>query len=83
MDEKDNWQIKNTSDTSINSLFATFADLHIRKRATFTNLHSSTHAYCSFLLLNEAITIVFGSYCPHALLTWFLEFSIQFTDKKI
>ena len=28
-----------------NSLFATFADLHVRKRATFADLHSYTHAY--------------------------------------
>ena len=55
---------------SINSLFATFADLHVRKRATFADLHSYTHAYCSFVLLNEAITIVFGSHCLHALLIW-------------
>ena len=52
------------------SLFATFADLHVRKRATFADLHIYTHAYCSFVLLNEAITIVFGSHCPHALLIW-------------
>ena len=25
---------------SVNSLFATFADLHVRKDATFANLHS-------------------------------------------
>ena len=54
----------------INSLFATFADLHVRKRATFADLHSYTHAYCSFALLNEAITIVFGLHCLHALLIW-------------
>ena len=52
----------------LNSLFATFADLHVRKRATFADLHSYTHAYCSFILLNEAITIVFGLHCLHALL---------------
>ena len=46
----------------INSLFATFADLHVRKLATFADLHSYTHAYCSFVLLNEAITIVYGSH---------------------
>ena len=50
----------------INSLFATIADLHVRKRATFADLHSYTHAYGSFILLNEAITIVFGSHCLHA-----------------
>ena len=53
-----------------NSLFATFADLHVRKRATFAALHSYTHAYCSFVLLNDAITTVFGSHCLHALLIW-------------
>ena len=53
---------------SLNSLFATFADLHVRKRATFADLHSYTHAYGSFVLLSEAITIVFGSHCLHALL---------------
>ena len=45
----------------INSLFATFADLHVRKVARFANLHSYTHAYCSFVSLNEAIPIVSGS----------------------
>ena len=54
----------------VNSLFATFADLHVRKHATFPVLHSYTHAYCSFVLLNEAITIVSGSHCAHALLIW-------------
>ena len=34
---------------SFNS-FATFADLHIRKLATFTDLHSYTHTYCSFVI---------------------------------
>ena len=29
----------------INSLFATFANLHVHKRATFADLHSYTHAY--------------------------------------
>ena len=48
-------------------MFATFADLHVRKRATFADLHSYTHAYGSFILLNEAITIVFGSHSRHAL----------------
>ena len=43
-------------ETCINSLFATFANLHVRKRATFADLHSYTHAYCSFVLLIEAIT---------------------------
>ena len=47
-------------DASLNSLFATFANLHVRTRATFADLHSYTHAYCSFVLLSEAITIVFG-----------------------
>ena len=47
-----------------------FTDLHVRKRATFADLHSYTHAYCSFVLLNEAITIVFGSHCLHALSIW-------------
>ena len=47
-----------------------FADLHVRKLATFADLHSYmyTHAYCSFVLLNEAISIVSGSHCAHALL---------------
>ena len=44
-----------------------FADLHVRKRATFADLHSYTHAYCSFVLLNEAITIVLGSHCLHVI----------------
>ena len=57
-----------------NSLFATFTDLHVRKRATFADLHSYTHAYCSFVLLNEAITIVSGSRCAHGLLIWLLGF---------
>ena len=52
---------------AINSLFATFADLHVRKRAMFADLHSYTHAYGSFVLLNEVITIVFGLHCLHAL----------------
>ena len=68
----------------LNSLFATFADLHVRKRATLADLHSYTHTYCSFVLLNEAITIVFGSHCLHALLIWlFGIFHIRFTGKKI
>ena len=51
-----------------NSLFATFADLHVRKLATFADLHSYTHTYCSVvLLLNEAITIISASHCAHAL----------------
>ena len=58
---------------TINSLFATFADLHVRKRATFADLHSYTHAYGSFVLLNEVITIVFGSHCLHALLICLFE----------
>ena len=41
----------------VNSLFTTFADLHVRKVATFANLHSYTHTYCSFVLLNEAIPL--------------------------
>ena len=48
----------NVSCLHCNSLFATFADLHVRKRAKFADLHSYTHAYCPFVLLNEAITIV-------------------------
>ena len=55
---------------TLNSLFATFADLHVRKRATFADLHSYTHAYCPFVLLNEAITIALGLHCLHALLIW-------------
>ena len=55
---------------ALNSLFATFANLHVRKHATFADLHSFTLAYCSFILLNEAITVVFGSHCLHALLIW-------------
>ena len=51
---------------SLLTLFATFADLHVRKVATFANLHSHTHAYCSFVLLNEATPIVSGSHCAHA-----------------
>ena len=46
------------------------ANLHVRKRATFADLHCYTHTYCSFVLLNEAITIVFGSNCLHASLIW-------------
>ena len=67
------------------TLFATFADLHVRKLATFTNVHSYTHAYCSFVLLNEAITIVSGSHCAHALLICFFSsvFVIRFTGKII
>ena len=34
--------------------------MHVRKRATFADLHSYTHAYCSFVLLSEVIIIVFG-----------------------
>ena len=70
----------------VNSLFATFADLHVRKFAKFANLHSYTHAYIvHFILLNEAITImiVSGSHCPHALLIWLFGISIRFTGKKI
>ena len=33
----------------------TLADLHIPKLAKFADLHSYTHAYCSFVLFNEAI----------------------------
>ena len=47
------------------------------------NLHSYTHAYCSYALLNEAIPIVSGSHCAHALLIWLFGFSIRFTGKKI
>ena len=69
---------------SFNSLFATFADLHVRKVATFANLHSYTHAYCSFVVLNEAIPIVSGShFAQYALLIWLFGFSIRFTGKKI
>ena len=53
----------------VNSLFATFADLH-----------RYTHAYGSFILLNEAITIGFGSHCLHALLMclfWKFPFNLQ------
>ena len=42
-----------------------FADLHVRKLATFADLHSYTHTHCSFILLSEAITIVSGSHCVH------------------
>ena len=65
------------------TLFATFADLHVRKVATFANLHSYTHAYCSFVLLNEAQWNVSGSHCAHAWLIWLFGFSIRFTGKKI
>ena len=61
----------------INSLFAPFADLHVRKLATFADLHSYTHTYYSFVLLNETITIVSGSHCAHVLLIslafWFFH----------
>ena len=73
----------------VNSLFATFANLHVRKRATFADLQCTvgvTHAYVFIhSLLNEAITIVFGSHCLHALFRVmpFWSFSIQFTGKKI
>ena len=67
----------------LNSLFATFADLHVCKVATFANLHSYTHAYCSNVLLKEAIPIVSGSHCAHALLIWLFGFSRRFTGKKI
>ena len=51
-----------------------FANLHVRKDATFANFHSHTHAYCSFVLLNEAIPmIVSGAFF----------FPIRFTGKKI
>ena len=37
--------------SQFNSLFATFANLHVRKRATFADLHSYNtpivHSYCS------------------------------------
>ena len=39
-----------------------------------------TQAYCSFVLLNEAITIVSGSHCAHG---WHFGFCIRFTGKKI
>ena len=68
---------------TFNSLFATFADLHVHKVATWANLHSYTHAYCSFVLLNEASPIVSGSHCEHALLIWVFGFSIRYTGKKI
>ena len=60
--------------TTFNSLFAMFANLHVRKLATFADLHSYTHTYCLFVLLNEAITIVSGSHCAHALLIWLFCF---------
>ena len=47
------------------TLFVTFGDLHVRNLANFADLHS--YAYCSFVLLNEAITIASGSHCGHAL----------------
>ena len=59
----------------LNSLFATFA-----------NLHSYTHAYCSFVLLNEAIPIVSGSHCAHALLVliWLLVLQVKrYSELKI
>ena len=63
-----------------NSLFATFANLHVRKRATFADLHSYTHAYGSFILLNEAITIVFGfalSACVINMPFWNFPYNLQ------
>ena len=67
----------------INSLFGTFADLHVRKNATFADLYSYTHAYCLFILLNEAIPIVSGSHNTHAFIYIDLGLWIQFTGKKI
>ena len=78
----------------INSLFATFADLHIRNLpslpiCTSVNLPCSPiavipmaiiHSYCS---MTRSITIVSGSHCAHALLIWLFGFSIIFTGKKI
>ena len=68
--------------TCLNSLFATFADLHDRKVATFANLRSYTHAYCSFVLLNEAISIVSGSHCAHELLIWLFGFPYDLQVKR-
>ena len=68
---------------SFNSLFATFADLHIRKLATFADSHSYTHTYCSFILLNDAITIVSVSHCAHALLIWLFGFFTYDLQLKI
>ena len=58
---------------AFNSLFATFADLY-----------SYTHAYCSFVLLNmKRLPLCLGLHSLLAILFAFLEFSIQFTGKKI
>ena len=56
-----------------NSLFATFADLHVCKLATFADLHSYTQAYCSLIAQwnkKAKFTIISSSHCPHALLIW-------------
>ena len=66
----------------LNSLFATFADLHVRKDATFADLHSYTHAYCSFILLNEAIPIVSGSHSAHALFIRFWDHGYDLQVKR-
>ena len=66
-------------------LFATFANLHVRKLAMFADLHSYTHTYCSFILLNEAITICCFCFaqCTCVINLAFGFFSIQFTGKNI
>ena len=66
-------------------LFATFANLHVRKLAMFADLHSYTHTYCSFILLNEAITICCFCFAPCTCVInlAFGFFSIQFTSKNI
>ena len=66
---------------SLNSLFATFADMHVRKLAKLADLHSYAHAYCSFVLLNEAITTVSGSHCAqYALLIWLFHTIYRWKD---
>ena len=62
---------------TVNSLFATFADLHVRKVAKFANLHSYTHAYCSFILPQWSDSHCFWfalCACARALLIWLFWF---------
>ena len=50
-----------------NSLFATFANLHVRKRATFADVHSYTHAYIvhSYCSMKRLPLFLVRTVCMH------------------
>ena len=55
--------------------------VHVPRSPICTVIHMPiVHSYCS---MKRLLKNVFGSHCPHALLTGLLECSIRFTCKKI